>query len=442
MQLADGDAPVGDLEEQRQSALEQRVVADNALAAARSALEAIEHELRGFEQTRQQRDAHALAQREAISQRRLDQQALVIRADQLRAAVVEAGYEMEAVLANVADEASAPAWEKMVADFDARLRRLEPVNLAAIQEHAEAAQRKEYLDSQDADLNSALETLEDAIRKIDRETRGRFKDTFDKVNAGVQALYPRLFGGGHAYLELTGDDLLDTGVAIMARPPGKRVSNISLLSGGEKARLVMALLEPQAPDALAAWGAFNNHFERKEYMEAYVAEAVAREMLEADPAVREAFERLLPQLKGAPLVTVSARTGKGLDRLHNAILKAHEVWNRRISTARLNQWLGAMIESHPPPAPGGRRIRLRYMTQVKTRPPAFVVKATHTDKLPDSYQRYLVNGLRQDFDMPGTPIRLFFRDQGTDNPYKEKANKISQSGALSKHKNRQKPKDA
>ncbi|GGF67277.1 GTPase Der [Paracoccus acridae] len=158
--------------------------------------------------------------------------------------------------------------------------------------------------------------------------------------------------------------------------------------------------------------------------------------------LRANFEKLLPQLKGAPLVTVSARTGKGLDRLHAAILKAHEVWNRRISTARLNQWLGAMTESHPPPAPGGRRIRLRYMTQVKTRPPAFVVKATHTDKLPDSYQRYLVNGLRQDFDMPGTPIRLFFRDQGTDNPYKEKANKISQSGALSKHKNRQKPKGA
>ena len=156
--------------------------------------------------------------------------------------------------------------------------------------------------------------------------------------------------------------------------------------------------------------------------------------------LREAFERLLPQLKGAPLVTVSARTGKGLDRLHDAILKAHEVWNRRISTARLNRWLEVMTESHPPPAPGGRRIRLRYMTQVKTRPPAFIVKATHTDKLPDSYQRYLINGLRADFDMPGTPIRLFFRDQGDANPYRARAQKISQSGALSKHKVRQKPK--
>ena len=156
--------------------------------------------------------------------------------------------------------------------------------------------------------------------------------------------------------------------------------------------------------------------------------------------LRASFEKLLPQLKGAPLVTVSAKTGKGLDRLHNAILKAHEVWNRRVSTAKLNRWLEAMTESHPPPAPGGRRIRLRYMTQVKTRPPAFVVKATHTDKIPDSYQRYLINGLRQDFDMPGTPIRLFLRDQGTVNPYRHKADKINQSGALSKHKNRQKPK--
>lgn len=156
--------------------------------------------------------------------------------------------------------------------------------------------------------------------------------------------------------------------------------------------------------------------------------------------LRANFERLLPQLKGAPLVTVSARTGKGLDRLHAAVLKAHEVWNRRISTARLNQWLGVMTQSHPPPAPGGRRIRLRYMTQIKTRPPAFIVKATHVDQIPDSYQRYLINGLRADFDLPGTPIRLFFRDQGVDNPYKAKAAKINQSGALSKHKNRQRPK--
>ncbi|MCB2093711.1 MAG: ribosome biogenesis GTPase Der [Rhodobacteraceae bacterium] len=134
--------------------------------------------------------------------------------------------------------------------------------------------------------------------------------------------------------------------------------------------------------------------------------------------LREAFERLLPQLRGAPLVTVSARTGKGLDRLHAAILKAHDVWNRRVATARLNQWLAAMTAAHPPPAPGGRRIKLRYMTQVRMRPPAFVVMCNHADKLPESYARYLVNGLRADFDMPGTPIRLTFRDQGDKNPFR------------------------
>jgi chromosome segregation protein len=241
-QLAEGDAPVQSLEQQRQVALEQRVQAEQSLTSARTALDGIDNELRGFEQTRHQRDEQAIQQREAIGQRRLDQQALVMKAETLSAAVVEAGFVLEDVVNTLADDAEPQVWEKAVADFDAKLRRLEPVNLAAIAEHAEAAQRKEYLDAQNTDLTTALETLEDAIRKIDRETRGRFKDTFDRVNSGVQELYPRLFGGGHAYLELTGEDLLDTGVAIMARPPGKRVSNISLLSGGEKAMTAVALV--------------------------------------------------------------------------------------------------------------------------------------------------------------------------------------------------------
>ena len=136
--------------------------------------------------------------------------------------------------------------------------------------------------------------------------------------------------------------------------------------------------------------------------------------------LRESFERLLPQLRGAPLVTVSAKTGKGLDRLRGAVEKAYDVWNRRITTAQLNRWLAGMVEAHPPPAPGGRRIKLRYMTQVKTRPPGFVVMCSHPDKVPESYSRYLVNGLRADFDMPGTPIRLTMRSQSDKNPYKGK----------------------
>lgn len=237
----DGD-PVQALEAERQSALDERIRVEQALVQARQTLEHIEAALRQFEQTRQKNDAAALTQREAISQRKLDQQAAMIAANRLANEVTEAGFTLQQVLDGLAADAETGRWQKAVEEFDARLRRLEPVNLAAIAEHAEAQQRKEYLDSQDADLTAALETLEEAIRKIDRETRGRFKDTFDRVNAGVQALYPRLFGGGHAYLELTGDDLLDTGVAIMARPPGKRVSNISLLSGGEKAMTAVALV--------------------------------------------------------------------------------------------------------------------------------------------------------------------------------------------------------
>ncbi|MEM7720058.1 MAG: ribosome biogenesis GTPase Der, partial [Pseudomonadota bacterium] len=147
--------------------------------------------------------------------------------------------------------------------------------------------------------------------------------------------------------------------------------------------------------------------------------------------LKEAFERLLPQLRGAPLITLSAKTGRGMERLRTAVLAAYDVWNRRVSTAQLNRWLTGMLEAHPPPAPGGRRIKLRYATQAKTRPPGFVVMCSHPDKLNESYKRYLVNGLRQDFDMPGTPIRLTFRGQGDQNPYKNK--KKSTPSRLRKH---------
>lgn len=149
-------------------------------------------------------------------------------------------------------------------------------------------------------------------------------------------------------------------------------------------------------------------------------------------ALREALDRLLPQLRGAPLVTVSALTGRGLDRLRAAVLKAHETWNRRVPTAQLNRWLMGMTEAHPPPAPQGRRIKMRYMTQVKARPPAFVVMTTHADQVPESYGRYLVGGLRDAFDLPGTPIRLTLRDQGNRNPFRDRKAPSGPS-ALRKH---------
>ncbi|MEH6834486.1 MULTISPECIES: ribosome biogenesis GTPase Der [Falsihalocynthiibacter] len=147
--------------------------------------------------------------------------------------------------------------------------------------------------------------------------------------------------------------------------------------------------------------------------------------------LRESLELHLPQLRGVPMVTISAKTGKGMDRLHEAIMKAHDVWNTRITTSHLNRWLMAMVEAHPPPAPSGRRIKLRYMTQVKTRPPGFVVMCSLPEKLPESYSRYLVNGLRLDFEMPGTPIRLHMRSQASQNPFKDK--KKSTPSRLRKH---------
>ncbi len=131
--------------------------------------------------------------------------------------------------------------------------------------------------------------------------------------------------------------------------------------------------------------------------------------------LRAAADRVLPQIKGVPVVAISGLTGAGLDRLMQAVLDAHAVWNKRVSTPVLNRWLTHMVSAHPPPAVSGRRIRLDYMTQPKTRPPSFVIFCTRSDALPDDYRRYLVNGLRESFKLPGTPIRLTLREKA--NPY-------------------------
>ncbi|MDE0521836.1 MAG: ribosome biogenesis GTPase Der [Boseongicola sp.] len=134
----------------------------------------------------------------------------------------------------------------------------------------------------------------------------------------------------------------------------------------------------------------------------------------------EKFGRLLPQLRGAPLVAVSALKGSGMDRLRDAVVRSYEVWNRRVGTAELNRWLVEAIAAHPPPAPGGRRLKLRYITQARTRPPGFVVMCSYPQRLNESYRRYLINALREEFDMPGTPVRLTFRGQGHKNPYRDR----------------------
>jgi GTP-binding protein len=135
--------------------------------------------------------------------------------------------------------------------------------------------------------------------------------------------------------------------------------------------------------------------------------------------LRDQAEAKLMQVKGVPLVSVSGLTGEGLERLMQAIVEAYEVWNRRVPTSALNRWFEQALSAHPPPAVSGRRLKLNYITQAKTRPPSFVLFCTRADALPDAYKRYLVNSLREVFDLPGTPIRLTLREK--DNPFKGRA---------------------
>jgi GTPase len=136
-------------------------------------------------------------------------------------------------------------------------------------------------------------------------------------------------------------------------------------------------------------------------------------------ALRDQAEEKLTQLKGVPLVAVSGLTGEGLDRLMQAIVDAYDVWNKRIPTSGLNRWFEHAVSAHPPPAVSGRSLRLNYITQAKSRPPSFVIFCTRADAVPDAYKRYLLNSLRETFDVPGTPIRLTLREK--DNPYKGRA---------------------
>ena len=245
-QLAEGDAPVTRLQSERQTVLDQRVIVETELAAARARpWKASTTNCASTSRSASSATSRPSPSARPSAQRKLDQQALSLKAEQLSSS----GGRRRASCWKTSSTACPKS-----PTFDGWEQGRQPTSTARCAgwsrstwppstNSAKQAQRQELPGRAERSTSrSALETLEEAIRKIDRETRGRFKDTFDRVNAGVQELYPRLFGGGHAYLELTGEDLLDTGVAIMARPPGKRVSNISLLSGGEKAMTAVALV--------------------------------------------------------------------------------------------------------------------------------------------------------------------------------------------------------
>lgn len=241
-QLALSEAPL----ESNKAALEQqlqvRIAVEEELAEARRRLETVENELREFDQVRMRNEQAVEESRAVVSEARMAVQEISVRREGFSDQFDQTGFDLQDLLNSLEDAATVAEWEQKLEKVRRRIERLGPINLAAIDEFKEQSERKEYLDSQLADLNSALETLEGAIRKIDRETRTRFRETFANVDTGFKRLFPKLFGGGHAYLELTGDDLLSAGVTVMARPPGKRNSTIHLLSGGEKALTAVALV--------------------------------------------------------------------------------------------------------------------------------------------------------------------------------------------------------
>jgi len=234
--------PVEELKISLEELLENRMNEEVLLGQARDALEQVNQQLREQEQSRNQGEQKLNDVRSRLEQQKMDAQAFEIHRTGLSEQLKKDNFVLDAVLALLPDDAEEQLWKDELVKIAGRIQRLGAINLAAIDEYAVQSERKTYLDAQDEDLREALETLASAIRKIDRETKAKFKETYDKVNNGLQELFPKVFGGGSAYLDLTGDDLLETGVTIMARPPGKKNSTIHLLSGGEKALTAIALI--------------------------------------------------------------------------------------------------------------------------------------------------------------------------------------------------------
>ena len=240
--LAESEQPLVDMGQELEELLGKRVSVEAQLSDARKVVEALDHAMR--ENSAQRHNVEQAGQeiRGRLDQIKLEWQEIKVRRQTLEETLQESGFSIETIFQEMPEGANEEEWHQNLEKVTNRISRLGPINLAAIDEYKQQLERKEYLDAQHDDLTEALDTLENAIRKIDRETRERFKETYERVNAGFKENFPRLFGGGHAYLELTGEDLLDTGVAVMARPPGKRNSSIHLLSGGEKALTAVALV--------------------------------------------------------------------------------------------------------------------------------------------------------------------------------------------------------
>lgn len=230
------------LQDTLSDSLNNRLKIEEELQAKRVTVEALQQELKMLETRRQETEREMLKFRDQLENLRLEWQSMKVKSENILEKIRATNYVLEAVLKDLPEEAAVHEWQSQLEQIEQRITRLGAINLVAIEEYATCSERKEYLDKQNDDLLEGLKTLEDAIEKIDKETRARFKETFDKVNERFQELFPKVFGGGKAHIELTTDNLLDAGVSVMACPPGKRNSNIHLLSGGEKALTAIALV--------------------------------------------------------------------------------------------------------------------------------------------------------------------------------------------------------
>jgi chromosome segregation protein len=240
--IATSTTPLPNLQHELASKLSARVAVEAQLVEIRTGLEQAEQLTRELEGERQGRETAVDELREQLESQRVEREGLSVSETNLLEQINATGHALEQVRTEMPEDATEPGWSEELERMGRRIQRLGAINLAAIEEFEQESERKTYLDAQAEDLDAALETLLEAIRKIDRETRSRFKNTFEAVNSRLGELFPKVFGGGHAYLELTGEDLLDTGVSLMARPPGKRNASVHLLSGGEKAMTAIALI--------------------------------------------------------------------------------------------------------------------------------------------------------------------------------------------------------
>jgi chromosome segregation protein len=240
--IEESQRPIPELETQLKEQLASRVGVEEELKQARANLETLESGIRALEAQRGKVSASVAKVREGLEDERVQRQGMAVQENNVLEQLGATGHELEVVQQGMPEEASETAWVEEIERMSRRIQRLGAINLAAIEEFDTESERKNYLDAQAADLEEALDTLLDVMQKIDKETRVRFKETFDAVNTKLGELFPKVFGGGSATLELTGDDMLDTGVTLMARPPGKKNSSIHLLSGGEKAMTAVALI--------------------------------------------------------------------------------------------------------------------------------------------------------------------------------------------------------